>query len=169
MGEKGSLEERVSELEKDMEKQDRRFQKFRDRMRTEPEVFGFDDMAQQIIGASLLASPFCAAEEIWRLADSLTFHRLWVIVVLSVMLGVIMIYFTDYQRVADHERFGTYVPIRIISLLCVSYGMVCVILFVLGVFKFGIHLGFDPLWKVKVVILVGFFANLGGAVADVIR
>jgi len=44
--EKGSLEERVLELEKTVEKQKKRFQRIRDLMITEPEVFGFDDMAQ---------------------------------------------------------------------------------------------------------------------------
>lgn len=138
-------------------------------MRTEPEVFGFDDMAQQIIGASLLSSPFCATEEIWHLANSLSELRLAAITVLSVTLGVVMIYFTDYQRVADHERFGQYVPVRIISLVCVSYGMVMIILSILGVFDYGLSLGFEPAWRVRVIIVVGFFAMLGGAVADVIR
>lgn len=169
MEEGPSLEERVSELEKDLDTQTRRFQKLRDRMRTEPEIFGFDDMAQQIIGAALLSSPFCATDEIWRLADSFSVNRLIGIVFLSIVLGVIMIYFTDYQRVADHKKFGQYVPIRIISLVCVSYSMVAVILFVLGVFEYGVAHGFDPVWRLKVVVLVGFFAVLGGAVADVIR
>ena len=165
----GSLEERVLELEKSMEKQKRRFHKIRDLMITEPEVFGFDDMAQQIIGAALLSSPFCVSEEIWHLADSLSGARLAGIAALSVVLGVVMIYFTDYQRVADHKRFGQYVPIRIISLVCVSYGIVIIILFVLGIFYYGSYLDFNPLWRLKVVTLVGFFAILGGAVADVIR
>lgn len=164
-----SLEERVSELEKSMETHTRRFQRVRDLLRTEPEVFGFDDMAQQIMGAALLSSPFCATEEIWYLADSLTGFRLAGIAALSIVLGVIMIYFTDYQRVADHERFGQYVPIRIISLVCVSYGVVTIILFVLGIFHYGMDMGFEPTWRLKVVALVGFFAILGGAVADVIR
>lgn len=169
MKEEAFLEKRISELEEDVREQKKRFQIIRDRMRTEPEIFGFDDMAQQIIGASLLSSPFCATEEIWRLADSITVARLAGIAVLSVLLGVIMIYFTDYQKVADHKKFGSYVPIRIISLVCVSYGMVTVILFVLGIFNYGLAHGFEPVWRVKVVTLVGFFAMLGGAVADVIR
>ncbi|KYK33495.1 MAG: hypothetical protein AYK19_13480 [Theionarchaea archaeon DG-70-1] len=167
MEEKYPLEEKVS-VQKDVEKP-RVSQKIKDRIRTEPEIFGFDDMAQQIIGASLLSSPFCATEEIWRLADELRGIRLISIMILSVALGVIMIYFTDYQRVADHRKFGSYVPVRIISLVCVSYGMVTIILFVLGVFHYGTLLGFEPVWRMKVVVLVGFFAMLGGAVADVIR
>jgi uncharacterized membrane protein len=168
MGEE-SLEKRVSELEENMDKTTRRFQRLRDRMRTSPEVFGFDDMAQQIIGAALLSSPFCLTEEVWRLAASLQEVRLTAIMGLSVVLGVILIYFTDYQRVADHERFGQYVPVRIISLVCVSYGMVAIILFVLGVFDYGMAHGFESVWRVKVVVLVGFFGMLGGAVADVLR
>ena len=135
--EEPSLEERVTELEKDLDTQTKRFQRLRNRMRTEPEVFGFDDMAQQIIGAALLSSPFCTTEEIWQLADSFTGPRVVGIVSLSIVLGVIMIYFTDYQRVADHKKFGQYIPIRIISLVCVSYSMVVVILFVLGVLSTG--------------------------------
>jgi uncharacterized membrane protein len=168
MKEESQLEKRIAELEEDMKKQ-KKFHKIRSRIKTEPEIFGFDDMAQQIIGASLLASPFCATEEIWRLANTISLSRLGCIAVLSVLLGIIMIYFTDYQKVADHKQFGQYLPIRIISLVCVSYGMVTVILFVLGIFDYGSALGFEPVWQVKVVILVGFFAVLGGAVADVIR
>jgi uncharacterized membrane protein len=169
MEKKVPLEKRVSELEEGLERETQRFQKFRNRLRTTPEIFGFDDMAQQIIGAALLSSPFCATEEIWRIANSLTLNRLIAITCLSIVLGIIMIYFTDYQRVADHEKFGHYVPLRIISLVCVSYGMVTIILFVLGVFEYGLSQGFGPMWRLKVVVLVGFFAMLGGAVADVIR
>ncbi|MBU7032938.1 MAG: DUF2391 family protein [Theionarchaea archaeon] len=169
MTEKTSLEDRISELEEDMRTHTKKFQTIRNLMKTEPEVFGFDDMAQQIIGASLLSSSFCATEEIWRLANSITWNRLGFISLLSISLGILLIYFTDYQKVADHKRFGQYVPIRIISLVCVSYGMVSIILSVLGVFTYGGELGFEPLWRIKVIILVGFFAILGGAVADVIR
>jgi uncharacterized membrane protein len=169
MTEKNSLEDRVSELEEDMRTQRRRFQTIRNLMKTEPEVFGFDDMAQQIIGASLLSSSFCATEEIWQLANTISADRLVFISLLSILLGIILIYFTDYQRVTDTREFGQYVPIRIISLVGVSYGMVTIILFVLGVFNYGSALGFDPFWRIKVIILVGFFAILGGAVADVIR
>lgn len=169
MSEKNSLEDRVSELEEDMRTQRRKFQTIRSLMKTEPEIFGFDDMAQQIIGASLLSSSFCATEEIWHLANSISLPRLGFISLLSIVLGIILIYFTDYQRVTDTKEFGQYAPIRIISLVCVSYGMVTIILSVLGVFTYGDQLGFEPLWRVKVIILVGFFAILGGAVADVIR
>jgi len=126
-------------------------------------------MAQQIMGAALLSSPFCTTEEIWQLADSLSGYRLISIAALSIILGIIMIYFTDYQRVADHKRFGQYVPMRIISLIVVSYGIVTVILFTLGIFDYGLYLRFEPVWRLKVVVLVGFFAILGGAIADVIR
>ncbi|MBU7046302.1 MAG: DUF2391 family protein [Theionarchaea archaeon] len=164
-----SPQEKVSEHGKNTNQHIKRFQTMRSRIRTEPEIFGFDDMAQQIIGASLLSSPFCATEEIWRLADTLTTARMVVIVILSILLGAVMIYFTDYQKVADSKRFGSYIPVRIISLVCVSYCMVTVILFVLGVFDYGLTLGFEPIWRVKCVVLVGFFAILGGAVVDVIR
>ncbi|MBU6999082.1 MAG: DUF2391 family protein [Theionarchaea archaeon] len=164
-----SLETRVSKLEKAFDKHSQLFQVLRSRIKTEPEIFGFDDMAQQIIGAALLSSPFCTTEEVWRLADSISLFRAGGILGLSVMLGVILIYFTDYQKVADHRRFGQYVPIRIISLICVSYGIVAVILSVLGVFNYQVVTEFGHLWRVKVVVLVGFFAILGGAIADVIR
>lgn len=168
MGEE-PLEKKVSELEENIDKTTRRFHRVRERVRTSPEVFGFDDMAQQIIGASLLSSPFCMTEEVWRLAASLHEIRLIAIMILSVVLGIILIYFTDYQRVADDRRFGQYVPVRIISLVCISYGMVTIILYVLGIFEYGMGHGFGSMWRIKVVILVGFFGMLGGAVADVVR
>jgi uncharacterized membrane protein len=164
-----SLETRLSKLENGFDTHLERFQMLRSRMKTEPEIFGFDDMAQQIIGAALLSSPFCTTEEIWRLANSISLYRAVGILTLSVVLGVILIYFTDYQKVADHKRFGQYVPIRIISLVCVSYGIVTIILFVLGVFNYQVVTEFGHFWRVKVVVLVGFFAILGGAIADVLR
>ncbi|MBU7013971.1 MAG: DUF2391 family protein [Theionarchaea archaeon] len=167
--EEKSLEARISKLEQGFDRHSQRFQALKSRIKTEPEIFGFDDMAQQIIGAALLSSPFCATEEIWRLANSISLYRAVGILGLSVVLGVILIYFTDYQKVADHERFGQYAPIRIVSLVCVSYGIVTIILFVLGVFNYQVVAEFGHLWRVKVVVLVGFFATLGGAIADVIR
>ena len=142
--------------------------------RIRPEKFGLDDVAQQIFGAVLLATPLSVTEEVWTLAKELDPIRLVVFVMLSVVVVSIIIYYTKFQRVAKESIGGefdtyiagkTYIPKRLVSLFLISYGVTWFILWLFGIMN---HVA-DPAWVFKIFIFVSFFASMGAATADILK
>ena len=142
--------------------------------RIRPERFGVDDVAQQIFGAVLLATPFSVTEEVWILAKELDPLRLLVFVVLSIVVVTIIIYYTKFQKVAKESIGGefdthivgkTYIPKRLVSLFLVSYSVTWFILWLFGVMN---HVS-NPAWSFRIFIFVSFFASMGAATADILK
>ncbi|MEE9323478.1 MAG: DUF2391 family protein [Candidatus Aenigmarchaeota archaeon] len=142
--------------------------------RIKPEKFGLDDVAQQIFGAVLLATPLSVTEEVWMLARELDPVRLVMFVLLSIAVVAIIIYYTKFQKVAKESIGGefdapivgkTYVPKRIVSLFVISYSMTWFVLWLFGIMA---HVA-DPAWSFRIFIFVSFFASVGAATADILR
>lgn len=139
-----------------------------------PEKFEFDDVAQQIFGSVVLATPLSVTEEVWTLARELDPIRLIVFILLSIVIVAIILYYTKFQKVAKESIGGefdtyiagkTYIPKRIVSLFLVSYGMTWFVLWLFGITS---HVA-DPVWSFKIFIFVSFFASIGAATADILR
>ncbi|MCK5023916.1 MAG: DUF2391 family protein [Candidatus Aenigmarchaeota archaeon] len=139
-----------------------------------PEKFELDDVAQQIFGSVLFAAPLSVTEEVWMLAHEMNAIRLIVLVLLSIAVVAIIIYYTKFQKVAKESIGGefdthilgrTYIPKRLVSLFIVSYGMTWFILWLFGITA---HVG-DAAWSFNIFIFVSFFASIGAATADILR
>ncbi|MCK4531476.1 MAG: DUF2391 family protein [Candidatus Aenigmarchaeota archaeon] len=142
--------------------------------RIKPERFGLDDVAQQIFGAVLFATPLSVTEEVWTLAKELDPIRLVMFVILSIAVVAMIIYYTKFQKVAKEAIGGefdtyivgkTYIPKRLVSLFVVSYSMTWFVLWLFGVTN---HVA-DPAWSFKIFIFVSFFSSIGAATADILR
>ena len=57
-------------------------------------------------------------------------------------------------------------PIRITSLILVTYVTSGIVLSIFGVIGGQI---LDPTWAMKLIVMVGLFANIGAGTADLIR
>jgi len=157
--------EDVDDIKEDLQEIKTSHQRLVDRMKGAiAEKFGLDDFAQQIVGATIVSAPFAVTEEVWRLAGNLHFVNLLIIIAMTIIFDVILFYYTKYQKIKQ-ERIGIF-PLRILSLLAVTYVTATIILTVFGVIGGQVTTG---LWAVKLVIFVGFFANIGAGTADLIR
>lgn len=139
-----------------------------------PEKFGVDDVAQQIFGAVLLATPFSVTEEVWTLAKELDPLRIVAFILLSVAVVTIIMYYTKFQKLAKESIGGefdapllgkTYIPQRLVSLFLISYSVTWFILWLFGVMN---HIA-NPAWLFKIFIFVSFFSSIGAATADIIK
>lgn len=139
-----------------------------------PEKFELDDVAQQIFGAVILATPLSVTEEVWTLAKELDPTRLVVFILLSIAVVTIILYYTKFQKVAKEAIGGefetfiagkTYIPKRVVSLFLVSYSITWFVLWLFGVMA---HVG-DPAWSFRIFIFVSFFASVGAATADILK
>ncbi|WP_265109586.1 DUF2391 domain-containing protein [Halosolutus halophilus] len=89
-----------------------------------PRQFRPADSAQQIVGGFLLAGPFVVTEEVWTLADSMNIFQAMATIGVVSAIGYGALYAADTTRDPDAEQEVAGVPIRFISLLCVSFGSV---------------------------------------------
>jgi len=129
-----------------------------------PDRFAFKDIAQQIVGATILSAPFAVTEEVWNLANNLSAANIIALIVITVMFDVLLFHFTKYQK-TENKGFLE-LPIRIISLILVTYVTSAVVLSVFGVIGGQIQ---DGVWAMKLIVMVGLFANIGAGTADLIK
>ena len=129
-----------------------------------PDKFASKDIAQQIVGATILSSPFAVTEEVWNLARNLTTINIVALILITVLFDILLFHYTKYQK-TENKRFLE-LPKRIISLLIVTYAASAIVLSVFGVIGGQIQ---DSLWAMKLVVMVGLFANIGAGTADLIR
>lgn len=134
-------------------------------IRTLADKFGWDDFAQQIVGAVILSAPFAVTEEVWNLARNLTTSRIFLIIVLTILFDILLLYHTKFQKM-EHKKIVAGIPLRLISLLFVTYAVSALILSLFGILGGQI---IAPMWEIKIIIFVGLFANIGACTADLIR
>jgi|TARA_Y100000294_G_scaffold26454_1_gene22430 uncharacterized membrane protein len=129
-----------------------------------PDRFAFKDIAQQIVGATILSSPFAVTEEVWNLARNLSVINIFALIIITILFDILLFYYTKYYR-AEEKKFLE-LPKRIISLLIVTYAASAIVLSVFGVIGGQIQ---DPSWAMRLIVMVGLFANIGAGTADLIR
>jgi len=129
-----------------------------------PDKFAFKDIAQQIVGATILSAPFAVTEEVWNLANNLNPINIIFIIMITVMFDILLFYYTKYKRTEDKKFLE--LPKRIISLIIVTYVTSALVLSVFGVIGGQIQ---DGIWAMKLIVMVGLFANIGAGTADLIK
>jgi uncharacterized membrane protein len=130
-----------------------------------PDKFAFKDIAQQIVGAAILSAPFAVTEEVWNLAKNLDAGHIMALIIVTLTFDILLFYYTKYQKL-EGKKFLNVFPTRILSIIIVTYTTSFLILTVLGVIGGQI---LSPIWALKLIVLVGLFANIGAGTADLIR
>jgi len=128
-----------------------------------PDRFAFKDIAQQIVGATILSAPFAVTEEVWNLARNLDSINIMALIFLTILFDILLFNYTKFQKIENKRLM---LPLRIISLIIVTYVTSALVLTVFGVIGGQIQ---DPAWAMKLIVMVGLFANIGASTADLIR
>ncbi|QLK27735.1 DUF2391 family protein [Natrinema zhouii] len=97
-----------------------------------PRDFRLADSAQQIVGGFLLAGPFVVTEEVWDLAANMHILQSLTLVAIVFAIGYAALYKADTTREPDDEQEVAGIPIRFISLMCVTFGSVTVLALLFG-------------------------------------
>jgi len=129
-----------------------------------PDKFSYKDIAQQIVGATILAAPFAVTEEVWNLSKNLTSGHVIAIVLITILLDVLLFYYTKYQ-IIENKKLWMF-PKRIFSLIIITYVTSAVVLSVFGVIGGVVQ---ETGWIIRLIVMVGLFANIGASTADLIR
>jgi len=134
--------------------------------RVRADKYGWDDVAQQIVGAFILSAPISVTQEVWQLAQNLDALRLSIIIFMTVLVTSLILYYTRFQKLEMEEVGDTPIPKRLFFLFIISYGVTACVLWVLGII--GIEI-VDPYWSIRLIVLVGFFSSIGAAAADILK
>jgi uncharacterized membrane protein len=55
-----------------------------------PDRFAFKDIAQQIVGATILSSPFAVTEEVWNLARNLSVINIFALIIITILFDILL-------------------------------------------------------------------------------
>jgi len=135
------------------------------KFKLKPDKFAFDDIAQQIVGAMIISAPLAVTAEVWMLANSLDLIKIILIIGVTLLFDILLIYYTKYQSV-EKENVLKFIPLRLVSLLVISYLTSGLILFLFGVIGGQVN---STLWAAKLILFVGLFANIGAGAADMLK
>ena len=130
-----------------------------------PDKFAWDDLAQQIVGALVLAAPLAVTEEVWRLSGRLDLIHIGLIMGVTLLFNILLIYYAKYQLV-ESERILGIIPTRLFSQMGVSYTAAGVMLTILGVIVYEV-VGWGSIFKL--IVFVGMFSNIGAGAADLLK
>jgi uncharacterized membrane protein len=128
------------------------------------------DTAQQVVGGFLLAGPFVVTEEVWVLAENMTWWHALVTVVVVFGIGYGALYEADDDRDPDREAEFGGVPVRFLSLIAVSYGSVAILALTLTAPDVFVQEEATTAYRaavtVRMVCVGAIFSVVGAATAD---
>src|SRR3989338_3842297 len=129
-----------------------------------PDKFAAKDIAQQIVGATILSAPFVVTEEVRNLAKNLDLGHIIALIAITLTFDILLFYHAKFQNIEGKRVFN--IPLRLLSIIVVTYTTSFLMLTVLGVIGGKVT---EQIWAAKLVVLVGLFANVGAGTADLIR
>jgi uncharacterized membrane protein len=133
------------------------------------------DTAQQLVGGFLLAGPFVVTEEVWVLAENMSWYHAVLVVGIVFAIGYGALYKADAGRDVDTEAEVAGIPVRFVSLMGVAFGSVTILAFSLtapDTFLVDGEILPDPtpmavfLTTLKAITVGAIFSVVGAATAD---
>jgi uncharacterized membrane protein len=119
------------------------------------------DLAQILVGASVLAIPVGFTEEVWTLGAKLPIWNVVVLALISIVFIALYVYFTFYRDLF-HQFRSEYVK-RVISIYLLSLMVVAVLMTILQIAEWN-----DSTVAIKRIVIIAFPASMGAAVSNAI-
>ncbi|ASJ01716.1 hypothetical protein A3K92_05070 [Thermococcus gorgonarius] len=129
-----------------------------------PDKLGWDDIAQELVGAITFALPFLFTGELWDVAKDISIERSFAIFLLT--LGIAYIFITK-SKIGNlkHENLF-HVPKRLITVSLISYTISAGLIYLYGINHVA-H--FSPLQYVNATVIVSTFAVIGAIAVDMVK
>lgn len=139
------------------------------RYRTHVPQFRIYDLAQQAVGGFLLSGAFVVTEEVWILARNLPLVNSVLVVGIVMLIGYAALYRTDTTRDVAQEAELRGIPLRFLSLMCVSFGSVAILAIVFNApdtFLTDVSPRQKLTITVRAITIGAIFSVVGAATAD---
>jgi uncharacterized membrane protein len=122
--------------------------------------FNMEDASQVFVGAFALAVPISFSEEAWLLGETLPFHNLIMLFVLSLLFLTIFTYQSVFQKDIK-SRFFVFI-FRIVVAYLMTALVVALVLLCLD----KLPVLTDPITALKLIIVITMPASMGAIVVD---
>jgi len=129
-----------------------------------PDSLGWDDVAQEIVGAITFALPFIFTGEVWDVAKDISIERSLGIFLMTMGLAYLFLTKARLGNLKREEVF--HVPKRLITVALISYAVSAVLIYLFGIDYIA---RFSPLQYLNATVIISTFAVIGAIAVDMVR
>jgi uncharacterized membrane protein len=132
--------------------------------RQTPDVLGWDDIAQEIVGAVTFALPFLFTGELWDVAKDISIERSLAIFLMTLVLAYLFITKSKIGNLKREELF--HVPKRLLTVAVISYATTSFLIYLYGINSVA-H--FNTAQFINATVLISTFAVIGAITVDMVK
>ncbi len=129
-----------------------------------PDPLGWDDIAQEIVGAITFALPFLFTGEVWDVAKDISLERSLAIFLMTMGLAYLLLTKANLSNLKREEVF--HVPKRLITVALISYAVSAFLIYIFGIDYIA---RFSPLQYLNATVIISTFAVIGAIAVDMVR
>ncbi len=129
-----------------------------------PDQLGWDDIAQEIIGAVTFALPFLFTSELWEIAKDISLERSLLVFLMTLGVAYLFIAKSRIGNLKREELF--HVPKRLLTVTGIAYFISAGLIYLYGI-NWIAH--FDTAQYINATVLVSTFAVIGAIAVDMVK
>ncbi|NJE61562.1 DUF2391 family protein [Thermococcus sp. 21S7] len=153
------MERRLEELYSSIEELKRE-----NEMRKAPDKLGWDDIAQEIVGAVTFALPFLFTAELWEIAKDISIERAVAIFLMTLAVAYLFIAKSRIGNLKREELF--HVPKRLLTVALIAYLISAGLISLYGINWIA---DFNAVQYLNATVLVSTFAVIGAITVDMVK
>lgn len=159
-GERGKeMENKLDEIYASLEELHREIEE-----KKAPDRLGWDDIAQEIIGAVTFALPFLFTGELWEIAKDISVERSLVILIMTLTIAYLFIAKSRIGNLKKEELF--HVPKRLLTVTLIAYLISAGLIYLYGINGIA---NFTTEQYLNATILISTFAVIGAITVDMVK
>lgn len=153
------MEERLNEIYEGIEALRQEAEKSRT-----PDKLGWDDIAQEIVGAVTFALPFLFTGELWNVAKDISLERSLAIFLMTLAIAYLFIAKSRIGNLKREELF--HVPKRLLTVATISYLISAGLIYLYGINGIA---DFTSAQYLNATVLISTFAVIGAIAVDMVK
>jgi uncharacterized membrane protein len=129
-----------------------------------PDALGWDDIAQEVVGAITFALPFLFTGELWEVAKDISIERSLAIFLMTLLLAYLFIAKSKIGNLKREELF--HVPKRLLTVATISYLISAGLIYLYGINWIA---EFTASQYLNATVLISTFAVIGAITVDMVK
>jgi len=129
-----------------------------------PDSLGWDDIAQEIVGAVTFALPFLFTAELWEIAKDISVERSLIIFLMTLGVAYLFIAKSRIGNLKREELF--HIPKRLLTVTGIAYLISAGLIYLYGINSLA---NFTVGQYLNATILISTFAVIGAITVDMVK
>ncbi len=154
-----TMEKKLEEIYESLEEL-----KMESERRKAPDKLGWDDIAQEIVGAITFALPFLFTGELWEIAKDISLERSLAILGMTLVVAYLFIAKSQIGNLKREELF--HIPKRLFTVAVIAYLISAGLIYLYGINWIA---EFNTAQYINATVLVSTFAVIGAITVDMVK